>query len=75
MLLLNAVLTIEPLHAPCGIDQTLRAGIERMAFGANLDADIRRRRSRLEGIATGAGHYAMTVFRMNSSFHRTLSVG
>jgi hypothetical protein len=75
MLLLNAVLTIEPLHASGSIDQALRACIKRVAFGANFDTDIGRRRARLEGIAASTSHHTMAVFRMDSSFHRTLSVG
>ena len=75
MLLLNAVLTIEALHATGRIDQALRAGIKGMALGANFDADIGRCRARLEGIAASAGHHTVAVFRMNSSFHRVLSVG
>lgn len=75
MLLLNAVLAIETLHATGRIDQALRASIKGMALGANFDADIGRRRARFERIATSAGHDTVTVFRMNSSFHRTLSVG
>jgi hypothetical protein len=75
MLLLNAVLAIEPLHATGCIDQALCAGIKGMTLGANFDADIGRRRARLEGIAASTSHHTVAVFRMNSSFHRTLSVG
>ena len=75
MLLLNAVLSIEPLHATGRIDQALRAGIEGVAFGANLDAYIGRRRARLERIAASTSDHTVAIFRMNSSFHRTLSVG
>ena len=75
MLLLNAVFTIEPLHATGRIDQALRAGIEGVALGANLDAYIRRRGARLERIAASTRDHTVAIFRMNSSFHRTLSVG
>ena len=75
MLLFNAVFTIEPLHATGRIDQALRARVERMAFGADFDADIGCRRARLEGIAASASDHTVAIFRMDSSFHRTLSVG
>ena len=73
MLLTNTVLAIEALHPAGGINEPLGAGVEGMAFRADLDADIRHRRMRFENVPAGAGHYAAAIFWMNSSFHLTLS--
>ena len=73
MLLTDTVLAIEALHPAGGINEPLGAGVEGMAFRAHLDADIRHRRMRFENVPAGAGHYAAAIFRMNSSFHLTLS--
>ncbi len=74
MLLLDAVFPIEPLHATSRIDQTLRASIEGVALGAHLNSYIGRRRARLERIAACTSDHTVAIFRMNSSFHRILSV-
>jgi hypothetical protein len=73
MLLTDTVLAIEALHPAGGINEPLGAGVEGMAFRADLDADIRHRRMRFEDVPAGAGHYAAAILWMNSSFHLTLS--
>src|SRR5271156_333407 len=67
--LLDAVLAIEPLDAPRGIDQALRASVKRMALRADLDVKLFDRRARFEGVAAGTNDRAAAVFRMDSSFH------
>jgi len=71
-MLLSAVLAFEALHPSGGIDQSLRAGVEGVAFRADLDPDIGQRRMRFEGVAARASHHATAVFWMDSSFHLTL---
>jgi hypothetical protein len=73
MLLTDTVLAIEALHPAGGINEPLGAGVEGVAFRADLDADIRHRRMRFKNVPAGAGHYAAAIFWMNSSFHLTLS--
>src|SRR5258708_25368984 len=67
--LLDAVLAIEPLDAPCGIDQALCASVKGMALRADLDVKLFERRARFEGVAARTDYSAAAVFRMDSSFH------
>src|SRR5260221_3925545 len=67
--LLDAVLAIEPLDAPRGIDQTLCASVKGMALRADLDVKLFERRARFEGVAARTDYGAAAVFRMDSSFH------
>src|SRR5208283_87761 len=67
--LLDAVLAIKPLDAPCGIDQALRPSVKRMTLRANLDVQLLERRARFEGVAARTDYDTATVIRMDSSFH------
>ena len=67
--LLDAVLAVEALDSAGGIDQSLLAGIKRMAVRAHLDMKLVRGRARFECISACARHYAPMVFGMDSSFH------
>src|SRR6202795_4826773 len=67
--LLDAVLAIEPLDAPCGIDQALCASVKGMALRADLYVKLLERRARFEGVAACTNDLAAAVFRMDSSFH------
>jgi hypothetical protein len=67
--LLDAVLAIEPLDAPRGIDQALCASVKGMALRADLDVKLFERRARFEGVAARTNYSAAAVFRMDSSFH------
>jgi hypothetical protein len=71
--LLDAVFAIEPLDAPRGIDQALRASVKRMALRADLDVKLLERRARFEGVAARTDYRAAAVFRMDSGFHFNLS--
>src|SRR6202451_4707193 len=66
--LLDAVLAIEPLDAPRGIDQALCASVKGMALRADLDVKLFERRARFEGVAARTNDGAAAVFRMDSSF-------
>src|SRR5260370_8488746 len=67
--LLDAVLPIEPLDAPRGIDQALCASVKGMALRADLDVKVCEGRGRFEGVAARTDYCAAAVFRMDSSFH------
>ena len=67
--LLDAVLAVEPLDAPRGIDQALCASVKGMALRADLDVKLLERRARFEGVAARTNDGAAAVFRMDSSFH------
>ena len=71
--LLDAVFAIEPLDAPRGIDQALRASVKGMALRADLDVKLFERRARFEGVAARTDDSAAAVFRMDSSFHFNFS--
>lgn len=68
-MLLQSVLALEALDAPCGVDQTLLAGVKRMTVRADLDVQLFDGRASLKGVAARAGHYAAAVFGMNFGFH------
>ncbi|CUS38474.1 hypothetical protein COMA2_50103 [Candidatus Nitrospira nitrificans] len=69
LLTLLRVLLFEPLHAPFGIDDLLRAREERMAIGTNIDADLTDGGTCLERISAGAVNRCLTVDRMNTLLH------
>jgi hypothetical protein len=71
--LLDAVLAIEPLDAPRGIDQALCASVKGMALRADLDVKLLERRARFEGVAARTDNSAAAVFGMDSGFHFNLS--
>jgi hypothetical protein len=68
-MLLQSVLALEALDAPCGVDQTLLTGVKRMTVRADLDVQLFGRRASLKGVAARAGYYAAAVFGMNLGFH------
>src|SRR5690348_18087202 len=69
------VLSLEPLHSPCGIDQLLFAREEGMAIRADFDAYhlALECRARLEQIAAGAMHLHGVIIGVDSLFHFSLS--
>jgi hypothetical protein len=68
---LNPVLTIEPLDATRGIDQTLLAGVKRMTVRADFHVKLVHGRTGFKSISTCASHNAAVIFGMNCSFHLT----
>src|SRR5581483_1802954 len=59
----------EALDLATGVDQPLIASEERVALGAEVDAEVRFRRSRRERIATRAMNGGLDVLWMDSLFH------
>jgi hypothetical protein len=70
----TTVLAIETLDTAGGVDQPLRASVERMAIRADLDMQLAHRCASLERVAACASYYAAMVFRMDSGFHLIPSV-
>ncbi len=68
-MLFYAVLAIEALHAPRGIDQALLPGVKRVAPRAHFDLKLGHRRTGLERVSARTGHHAAVILGMNSSFH------
>lgn len=66
-----AVFLTETLDPASGVDDTLLAGIERMAGGAdfNVDAGLANRGARLEAVAAAADDIDFGVVRMDFGFH------
>jgi hypothetical protein len=68
-MLLDAVLALEALDAPRGIDQPLLSSVKRVAARAYLDVKLAERRAGFEGVSARAGHHAAAILWMNSGFH------
>jgi hypothetical protein len=65
-----AVAFVELFDTAAGGNVTLLAGVERMAFAADVDAQFRFGGTRDEGIAAAAGYFAVRIeFRMDIFFH------
>ena len=60
---------LEFIHATCGIDEFLCAGVKRMAGIADADDHGRFDRASLDDIATGAANFRLQIFRMSINFH------
>lgn len=64
-----AVALVELLDAAACLYVTLTTREERMALGADIDAELRLRGARLERVATAAGDRSLVVLRMDTLFH------
>src|SRR5579871_3022000 len=69
LLFRHLVLLQELLDAALGVHDLLLAGVERMAVGADLHADVLAGRTRLEGIAALADDRSRGIVRVNPLFH------
>jgi hypothetical protein len=67
--LLLCVTLVELLNTTTSCDIALTTSEERMALGANIDAQILLRGTGLEGIAATAGHSSLEELGMNTLFH------
>jgi hypothetical protein len=67
--LLHAVAFLEPFNTPCGVDQFLLAGEERMAGGADLRADFLLGGAGLKIVAAEAFDGNFVVLGVDSFFH------
>ena len=66
---LRLVLLAEPLHAASRVEQTLLARVERVAFGADVSADVGDRGTRLKLVPAGAMHSGGCVLGMDVGLH------
>ena len=66
---LGLVLLAEALDATSGVDQTLLAGVERVALGAHVRVDLGDRGARLERVAARALHAGGGVLGMDIGLH------
>src|SRR6185437_1409338 len=69
LLTLLRVLLFEPLNASFSIDDLLCTGEERMAIGADIDADVTDGGTCLKRIPAGAVNRRLAVYRMNTLLH------
>jgi len=64
------ILLLKLIDAARGVNQLLAAGEERVAVGANFNADVAlMRRARLKHVSTGADYIELVISGVNSSFH------
>ena len=68
--LLEIETLVESFNTSARINQLLLAREERMAFGANIDAQFFLRGTRGERVTATAGYLCFEVFRMNTLFHK-----
>ena len=68
-LLLQAKALVEAIDPSTGVNQLLLAGIERVALGADLNADLLLSRTGSKDVATGATDGGLLVVRMDAFFH------
>ena len=64
--------SFEPIHLSRGINQTLLAGIKRVAIRTNIHTNIRRSSPCFERSSTSTLHVAYHVGGMNVRFHFSL---
>ena len=60
---------VETVNTSTGVNQLLLAGIERVALGANFNADVLLGRTGSKGVTTGAANGGLLVVRMDAFFH------
>ena len=68
-ILFLAVALVELLDAAACLYVTLTTREERMALGADIDAKLRLRGTRLERVAATADNRSLMIFRMDTLFH------
>jgi len=67
---LRGAARLELLHASCGVDELLFAGVERMALCANFNADLFLSGAGYERVAAGADDLRLwKIVRVDSCFH------
>ena len=67
--LLQVEALVETVNTSTGVNQLLLAGIERVALGADLNADLLLSRTGSKDVATGATDGGLLVVRMDAFFH------
>ena len=69
ILLLQAELLVELVHAAAGIDQLLLAGVEGMALGADFYGDVLAGGAGLDDLAAGAADGGTLIVGVNTVLH------
>ena len=68
-LLLQAKALVEPVNASTGVNQLLLAGIERVALGADFNADVLFGGTSRKDIATGTADGGLFVLGVDTFLH------
>ena len=68
-LLLQAKTLVEPINTSTGVNQLLLAGIERVALGADLNADVLLGGAGRKDVATGTANRGLFVLGMDTFLH------
>lgn len=68
--ILQAVFFLELINTSAGIQEFLFAREERMASGANFDADVRTNRTRFERVAASASRRRHMILWLDGLFQR-----
>ena len=68
-LLLQAESLVEPINTSTGVNQLLLAGIERVALGADLNADVLLGGAGRKDVATGTANRGLFVLGMDTFLH------
>ena len=60
---------LEAIHTAAAVHQLLFAGKERMALGADFDADLGDSGDGLQRVTAGAANYSRAILGMDAFFH------
>ena len=66
---LHAVALLEAVYTSAGVNQLLLASVERMALGADINAQVLLDGTGLKGLAANAVNQSLAVVRMDLLFH------
>ena len=69
LLLLQAKTLVETINTSTGVNQLLLAGIERVALGADLNADVLLGGAGRKDVATGTANRGLFVLGMDTFLH------
>ena len=69
LLLLQAKALIEPINASTSVNQLLLAGVERVALGADFNANVLLGRTSGKDIAAGTANGSLFVIGMDTFLH------
>ena len=66
---LDAVTLLETINTTARVNELLLAGEERVALGADFNAQLRLGGTRYESVAANAGHGRLLILRMDAFLH------
>ena len=66
---LDAVTLLEAIDTAARVNELLLAGEERVALGADFNAQLRLSGTRYESVAANAGHGRLLILRMDAFLH------